>query len=193
MITPQDIQDKVFDKAVRGYNADEVDIFLDEITKDLEALLAEKAAIEEQLREATVKLDEYKAQEGAVVRTLESAKSLMNDISASAEKRADIITKNAELDADRMLRAAKDSVERLREEEQSLASRVNSIQTRFKNILQAELDRFESLNQDVLGIIGLNTDSESSAKEEFESITRVDIPAVSDVPPSEPTKTYSAE
>ena len=42
MITPQDIQDKVFDKAVRGYNADQVDIFLDELTKDLEALIAEK-------------------------------------------------------------------------------------------------------------------------------------------------------
>ena len=181
MITPQDIQDKVFDKAVRGYNADQVDIFLDELTKDLEALIAEKDGLAAQLSEAVIKLDEYKAQEGAVVRTLESAKALMNDISASAEKRADIITKNAELDADRMIRAARDNVERLKEEEQNLTFRVNSIKNRFKNILQAELDRFDTLNQDILGTLGIVSDnSEEYAKSEFDSITRVDLPSVDD-------------
>ncbi len=193
MITPQDIQDKVFDKAVRGYSADEVDIFLDELTKDMESLIAERDALAAQLSEAVVKLDEYKAQEGAVIRTLESAKALMNDISASAEKRADIITKNAELDADRMLRAARDNVERLKEEEQNLAFRVNSIKNRFKNILQAELDRFDTLNQDILGTLGIVSDSsEESAKAEFDSITRVDLPSFDDTISSE-TKTFSKE
>ena len=42
MITPQEIQEKEFDKAVRGYNAEQVDLFLDELTTDLEALIAEK-------------------------------------------------------------------------------------------------------------------------------------------------------
>ena len=91
MITPQEIQEKVFDKAVRGYNADQVDVFLDELTTTLEDVLSEKARLAEELAAANAKLDEYKAQEGAVIRTLESAKGLMNEISASAEKRADII------------------------------------------------------------------------------------------------------
>mgnify|MGYP002624822725 CR=1 FL=1 len=159
MITPSDIQDKVFDKAMRGYNADQVDQFLDELTEDLQAILAENAQLQEQLEAAKTKLNEYKAQDGAVLKTLESAKALMNDISASAEKRADIITKNAELDADRMLRAARENVERLKEEEQNLAFRVNSIKNRFKNILQAELDRFDTLNQDILGTLGIVSES----------------------------------
>ena len=36
---------------------------------------------------------------GAVLETLEAAKALMGDISTSAEKRAEILLKNAELDA----------------------------------------------------------------------------------------------
>ena len=191
MITPQDIQDKVFDKSVRGYNADQVDQFLDDLTKDLQSIIEERDNLSVQLADAVVKLDEYKAQEGAVIRTLESAKALMNDISASAEKRADIITKNAELDADRMIRTARDTVERLKEEEQNLTIRVNSIKNRFKNILQAEMDRFDTLNQDVFGAMGIDMDdsSEEKAREEFESITRVDIPATDD-PLDSQTKTY---
>ena len=45
MITPQEIQEKVFDKAVRGYNADQVDVFLDELTTTLEDVLSEKARL----------------------------------------------------------------------------------------------------------------------------------------------------
>ena len=81
-----------------------------------------------------------KAQEGAVIRTLESAKGLMNEISASAEKRADIIMKNAQLSADQLLRSAQENVDRLKDEEKDLGYRVASIKNRFKNILQAELD-----------------------------------------------------
>ena len=151
MITPQEIQEKVFDKAVRGYNADQVDVFLDELTTSLEELLAEKARLEETLAAANAKLDEYKAQEGAVIRTLESAKGLMNEISASAEKRAEIITKNAQLNADQIIRSAQESVDRLKDEEKDLGYRVASIKNRFRNILQAELDRFDNMSQDIFG------------------------------------------
>ena len=76
-----------------------------------------------------------------------------------------------------MIRAARDNVERLKEEEQNLSFRVNSIKNRFKNILQAELDRFDTLNQDILGTLGIvSENSEEYANSEFDSITRVDLP-----------------
>ena len=174
MITPQDIQDKLFDKAVRGYNADQVDEFLDALTLDMETLINEKNELAASLEAANAKLEEYKVQEGAVVRTLESAKALMNDISASAEKRADIIMKNAELDADRMLRAARESVEKIKEEETNLTYRVNSIKQRFKNILQAELDRFEDINTDLFGVSAATEPTETvlaSAFDQFNDLT----------------------
>ena len=41
MITPADIENKVFSKAVRGYKEEEVDEFLDLLTLDLEKIITE--------------------------------------------------------------------------------------------------------------------------------------------------------
>ena len=186
MITPQEIQEKEFDKAVRGYNAEQVDEFLDEITTDLEALLAEKEEMTAQIEAAKAKMEEYKSQEGAVIKTLESARALMKDISASAEKRADIIMKNAELDADQLLRTARDSVEKLKDEEKELSYRVSSLKNRFRNILQTELDRFDKVDLDIFGTM-LQENAEpavkataSSVQAEFDRLTKVDLKPVKD-------------
>ena len=69
------------------------------------------------------KLERYRSSEGTVVETLEAAKSLMADISASAEKRADILLKNAELDAQLMQKNAKDAADRIAEESQAMKNR----------------------------------------------------------------------
>ena len=152
MITPLDIQNKEFSKAVRGYNQEEVDVFLDEIMADYKTLLDENAELARQLEEAKTKLEGYKDTEGAVLKTLEAAKALMNDISVSAEKRASILVKNAELDADLKQRQARDNVERLKEEEARLNARVTSMKAKFRGFLESELERFDSLSEDIFGI-----------------------------------------
>ena len=183
MLTSQDIKEKAFDKSVRGYNADQVDQFLDEIEASVAQYMELNASLTEQLEAANAKLDEYKAQEGSVIRTLESARALMNDISASAEKRADIIVKNAQLDADQIIRSARDSVEKLRTEEKDLENKVGSIRQRLKNILTAELDRFEKMDQDIFGTaLSKNSVSDivdqAAAQAQFDRLTRVDMEPV---------------
>ena len=152
MITPLDIQNKEFSRAVRGYNQEEVDLFLDQIMADYNTLLTENEQLKKQLEETKGKVESYKDTEGAVLKTLEAAKSLMNDISASAEKRASILLKNAELDADLKQRQAKDNVERLKEEEARLNARVSSMKVKFRSFLESELERFDSLSDDIFGI-----------------------------------------
>ncbi len=152
MITPADIQTKEFDKAVRGYKEEEVDVFLDELTNDYEAVLKENESLKEKINELSGRIEEYRSQESTILTTLQSAKDLMNDISASAEKRAEILLKNAELDADLKQRQAKENLERLQSEEADLERRVSSIRSRFKNILEAELERFDGLTEELFGV-----------------------------------------
>ena len=85
MITPLEIENKEFSKAVRGYKAEEVDEFLDEIILDLQALLAEREQLKAQVEKLNQDLVQYKKSESSVINTLESAKKLMNDRSESAE------------------------------------------------------------------------------------------------------------
>ncbi|MBR5741974.1 MAG: DivIVA domain-containing protein [Firmicutes bacterium] len=85
MITPQDIQSKEFTRGVRGYKEEEVDAFLDELTIELEKLQSENRSLKEQGARDAETLEHYRAQEGALLETLEAAKALMSDISASSE------------------------------------------------------------------------------------------------------------
>jgi cell division initiation protein len=151
MITPLDIQNKVFTRAVRGYKEEDVDGFLDLLTVDYERVIDDNESLRKQVSDMTLKLEQYKTTEGTVIETLEAAKALMNDISASAEKRAEIMVKNAELDAELLQRQARESVERLKEEELALSQRVTAVRARFKSMLESELDRFDVLTEELFG------------------------------------------
>lgn len=154
MITPLDIQNKEFSKGVRGYKEEDVDSFLDLLTIDLEKMLNENAALKEEVNRLNADLERYKCSEVAVVETLEAAKSLMRDISISSEKRAEILLKNAELDAQLITREAKESVERLTEESLSLRNRFVTFKSKYKNLLESELERFDTLSNEIFGQFG---------------------------------------
>ena len=95
MITPKEIESKDFTKAFRGYDADEVDEFLDLIIIDMQQITEEITKLREENEELRAENEEHKKSQKRVMDTLDSAKKLMRDISESAEKRADIIIRNA--------------------------------------------------------------------------------------------------
>lgn len=149
MITPLDIQNKEFAKSVRGYKEEEVDGFLDLLTLDLEKMLEENRKLKDQVKNLSAEVERYRNSEGTVLETLEAAKALMGDISASAEKRAEILLKNAELDAQLIQREAKDSIERLNEELASTRNRLYIFRTRYRSLLESELDKFDNLSAEL--------------------------------------------
>ncbi len=169
MITPSEIQAAEFSKSVRGYNPEEVDTLLDNITVAMEQLMSENERLLKQIDEQQERISQYKQQEGAMLNTLEAAKSLMNDISASAEKRAEILIRNAELDADLKLRQAREAVERLQDEERRLTQRVGSLRTRMKSILESELERVDGMSEDIIGNTGADFISDKDLDSTSES------------------------
>ena len=149
MITPLDIQNKAFPKVVRGYKEEEVDGVLDLLTLDLEKILEENRKLKDQVKGLSAEVDRYRNSEGTVLETLEAAKALMGDISTSAEKRAEILLKNAELDAQLIQREAKESIERLNEEMVTTRNRLNIFRTRYRSLLESELEKFDNLSAEL--------------------------------------------
>lgn len=150
MITPADIEFKEFTRAVRGYKEEEVDAFLDLIIVDMEKLIKENKKLKEELEKAKGQVDKHISTETSVYETLEAAKSLMNDIGASAERRAEILLKNAELEASLITKEARDSIEKLTEEGARLKSRVETLRNRYKRMLEDELERMNYGNGNLL-------------------------------------------
>ena len=146
MITPTAIQKKDFTRGVRGYKEEEVDQFLDFVAVDLATLLRENATLREEIRVLNQEIEKHRGSEKTVLGTLEAAKALMADISTSAEKRADFVLKNAEMDAERIRREAKESVEQMKEEAIVLSRRWELFSARFRNLIETELERFDSFS-----------------------------------------------
>ena len=101
MITPQQIQEISFDKAMfGGYDMDSVDSFLEPLTEDYIALYKENSVLKSKMRILVEKLEEYRRQEG----------SMQNAILA-AQKTCEQMTINTEKKCAQMLREAEQAVE----------------------------------------------------------------------------------
>lgn len=163
MITPHDIEVKEFRKAVRGYNPDDVDDFLDEVIVDYEQVLNENeqlraklAKLQEEASTLRSEIAEHKRSEASVMSTLDSAKTLMKDISESAEKRADIIIRNAKLDAEVIIKDARDAILRMGEDCKELRERRKQFITNYREMLNQELENLDEKESDILSKLDEN-------------------------------------
>lgn len=100
MITPLDIENKKFSKQmVNGYNVDEVDEFLDEITSDYEKLYKENKELKENTEELHNDVGQYKNIETTLQNTLVIAQKTADEIQSVAKQQAEQIIKDAEYQA----------------------------------------------------------------------------------------------
>lgn len=96
MLTPLDIENKKFQKQMmNGYNVDEVDDFLDEITVNYEKLYKENTELRAEIERSKSDLEKYKAIEQTLQNTLVMAQKTADDIKSNAQDEADNIIRNA--------------------------------------------------------------------------------------------------
>ena len=66
-MTPQDIREKIFEKAVfGGYDMGSVDDFMEEMASELEAAQRESATLKAKMKVLVDKIEEYRASEDAI-------------------------------------------------------------------------------------------------------------------------------
>lgn len=150
MIMPIDIDKKEFSRDKRGYNSREVDEFLDLIAVDYEKVLNDNRSMAHKIKALEKQLHDAQKSDTAMIDTLETAKKLMADISASAERRAELIMRDAELESDNMILDAKMTVKKLNEEHLTLINKVERLRTNYKVMLQTELDKLDRDEYDLL-------------------------------------------
>ncbi len=95
MITPMDIHNKTFTKAVRGYAPEEVNGFLDELVGDYERIYREHREMEEKMDTLKTKLANYEKIEATMSNTLIMAQETAENVKKAAQKEADLIVEEA--------------------------------------------------------------------------------------------------
>ncbi len=150
MIMPIDIDKKEFSRDKKGYNSREVDEFLDIIVADYEKVLNDNRSMAHKIKALEKQLEEAQKDDNAMVETLETAKKLMADISASAERRAELMMRDAELEAENMLLDAKVNVRKLNDEHAILSAKIRRLKDNFRKMLKAELDGLDGDDFDII-------------------------------------------
>lgn len=88
MLTPQQIQEISFEKAVfGGYNMDSVDDFLEPLTEDYITLYKENSVLKSKMRILVEKLEEYRKQEASMQSAIIAAQKTCDQMVAEAEKK----------------------------------------------------------------------------------------------------------
>jgi cell division initiation protein len=103
MITPMDIHNKTFTKAVRGYAPEEVNGFLDELVGDYERIYREHREMEEKMDTLKTKLANYEKIESTMSNTLIMAQETAENVKKAAQKEADLIVDEAKARARQIL------------------------------------------------------------------------------------------
>lgn len=132
MMTPQEVASHSFAKAtLGGYNLAMVDEFLDALTEDYTALYNENAILKNKLKVLSDTVEEYRATEATMRKTLLAAQKMADDLVEDAKKKqADMVTE-AEHDVQAKIDELKSQVEaeefRLKKAQESTAAYVRRL------------------------------------------------------------------
>ena len=145
MLTPIDIQRQDFEVKLRGYNADEVDDFLDLVGRDYEKLYKENAELRDQIRQLNRSVEQYKAMEATLQQSIVLAQTAAEDIKKSAAEKANVIVNEAQTKSETMYRQIDQDIQKKRNELASVQVEVSGYKQRIKGICSALLEMLDKL------------------------------------------------
>lgn len=167
-LTPMDINNKEFKRGLRGYNPEEVDEFLDEVIENYEQLYKDNSKLKEKVTLANEQIEHYKKIESTIQNTLLLAQNAADQAKTSAEKEADMVIKNANETAQRILDKAHNDVLELNDEYEKMKQEFIKFRAKFRNFMNTQLQTFDDLEKDVLKNYNVLSSEEQIKNEEIQ-------------------------
>lgn len=147
-ITPLNIKKQEFGKSLRGYDTEEVRIYLNSLADDLEDLIRENETLKKNLDEANTQLLEYRRIEKNLQDTLLKAQETTSKSIESTKKQASLIIKEAEIKAQQILDKSKEganelrnSIIVLREERDLILAKLKAIVNSQSHLLEMKIEK----------------------------------------------------
>ncbi len=142
-LTPLDVRKQEFRKIMRGYDPDEVEAFLVMLADELELHIREKNQLNDELIKLRTQLKDYQRVESTLRDTLVKAQNNMEDSRANSRREAEIILHEAELQADNIVKEAREELMSIRHEISLLKAQKDAIAKRLRHMLESQLEMLE--------------------------------------------------
>jgi cell division initiation protein len=139
-VTPLDIQQKRFHMGFRGYERTEVEMFLDLVRDEMEALMREVTELREFRQSYDERLRELNEQEETVKNTMLMTQKLMDEIKENARKEGALIIKDADIRSQQILGNAQTEKVKLESDLQELRRRKHHFLQDIKKVIEMHLE-----------------------------------------------------
>ncbi|CAN5650833.1 hypothetical protein BH24ACT22_BH24ACT22_15590 [soil metagenome] len=136
-LKPIDVRRKEFKNSMRGYNADQVDDFLDTVADEFERSYSENLRMREEITNLRERLEQFEKLEDSIQSALVHAESAANDLRESASSEADNLRSNAEREAEL---TKKEANERAQQTLADSSSKVERAQESYDALKKAKQD-----------------------------------------------------
>ncbi len=150
-LTPLDIKKQEFKRILRGYDPIEIDAFLEMVADEFEVALRDKNRLAEENLRLKTQLQDYHKVEKTLKDTLVTAQENISASRQSSKREADIILREAELKAEKVLENARARLEKLRNDIMIIKAQKESFARRLRHLLESQVELINVLEMDDAG------------------------------------------
>jgi cell division initiation protein len=177
-IRPIDIRRKEFRNGFRGYDANQVDDFLDTVADEFERTYNENQRMQEEVSGLRDRLQQFEDLEGSIRAALVHAEQAANDLRRSANREAEDVRTSARREAEFTVRDAQNRshqmladsaarIERVQDSYEALQEAKKSFGNDFRHLLKTYMDMMENMEvssaRDIEASLRERLDTESIA------------------------------
>lgn len=144
MLTPIEIQSRVFKSGGLGYDKKDVDAFMKEIVESYEMLYREKMELMDKVNVLNAGIQNYKTMEKTMQKALVLAQKTADDTQEAALRNAHAIEKEAMTKAEIMISDAHRELELIHQKTVQLGQQYEKYKLQFKNLAAAQIELLET-------------------------------------------------
>jgi len=144
-VTPLDIRKQTFKKAMRGYEAGEVQAFLEMLAKEFEELARENSALAERMAGLDAQIEDYRKMEKALRETMLAAQQTTEGIKENARTEADLLLREAQHKAEGIVAEARHKAQVLQRDVATLEQQRNAFIAQFRSLVESQLNLLDEM------------------------------------------------
>jgi cell division initiation protein len=155
-LTPLDVRKQTFRKSMRGFDPEEVRVFLEMVADEHEQLLQENGMLSERVRHLNQQIEHYHGMERTLQNSLLTAERIGEEARERARLEADTILQDARLRAERILEDSRERLRSLKREVRDVHRQKDLFLQRFQSFLESQIQALHVHDEEMRGIDALD-------------------------------------
>jgi len=143
-LSPLEITQREFDRKFRGLDPEEVHTFLEQIAEEMTRLVQETTDRAAQIQRLEAQLRVHQEREDSLRNTLVTAQKMTDEIKANATREADLLLKEAELKAERLLEQAHRRLAQVQAEIAELVRQRDLFAAKLRGLVKTHLELLDT-------------------------------------------------